>query len=355
MLITYSTLRTLEQNQGRFNYLKYLLNMYLRFYPSVFGAILFYYLLPLFGDGPFWYLVDRYHVEACRKQLWSSLLTYNFYEINLDDFIQNSICNISSWWVNSCFHLILFSPLILVPLYRLRSSTSLVVMFLTIIGGCFVSINHIAHKGVPYMNQLSRMESIFEDSFYSIFYTWPFYHHISTFALGMLVGFLIRRYPNLYLGGRFGESLLSIIFLTLTFYGFVWTGEMLSSKSNFFETINESRTNLEIFLNVSVGKLMFCSGFLWIFYFCCTRPKSFWSRLFSIQSLQPFYGLSLGLYLINFLPPLWTVFSTKELIDFDDYFIMKNSAFNFTMTVVLAYLINVLFERPVLNLMKLFG
>lgn len=91
LLLAYSTLRSLEKNNGRFNYCQYIINIYLRFYPTVFGTILIYYLLPLFSQGPFWHLLDQYYVESCRQQLFSSLFTYNFYTSNLEHFAQHSM------------------------------------------------------------------------------------------------------------------------------------------------------------------------------------------------------------------------------------------------------------------------
>ena len=84
LLLTYSTLRNLERSKGRFNYLSFALNIYLRFYPAVFGVILFYYLLPLMADGPFWSRLDKFHVEACRRTLMESMLTYNFYTLDVE-------------------------------------------------------------------------------------------------------------------------------------------------------------------------------------------------------------------------------------------------------------------------------
>lgn len=129
------------------------------------------------------------------------------------------------------------------------------------------------------MNELALMNSITEESFYSIFYTWPFIHHIGPFVLGMLFGYLIRKFPNLPLGGRIGEIVLNVVFVGLSVIGFDWTQTMLKSNvgggdlASLLISRQPSTSRLEIFLNISVGKLMFVIGFLWLFYYCCTRPK----------------------------------------------------------------------------------
>jgi hypothetical protein len=91
LLATYSMIGTLERNNGKFNYLNYLINLYLRFYPSIFGTILMYYLLPLVGSGPFWHLADTQYVESCRKFLWPNLLSYNYYVLDLEEFVHSSM------------------------------------------------------------------------------------------------------------------------------------------------------------------------------------------------------------------------------------------------------------------------
>lgn len=151
-----------------------------------------------------------------------------------------------------------------------RSKYAIYLAVLAILTGCGLSIGHLEIKGVPFMNQISKMKSITEDGFYSIFYTWPFIHHISTFSFGILVGYLIRFRPNIPLGGRVGEFLLTVSFTMMSVLGFYWTQNMLKS-SDTVSSLDHSGSTFEVYLNITVGKLMFCSGFLWFFYYCCTK------------------------------------------------------------------------------------
>lgn len=122
------------------------------------------------------------------------------------------------------------------------------------------------------------MTAIFEEAFYSIFYTWPAHHHLGPFAAGILVGYLIRRHPRIYLGGVFGETILSVVFVGLSAFGFYWTQDMLRLPEGGSEEVgglattflSDGPSDIEVYLNVSIGKLMFVAGFLWIFYLCCT-------------------------------------------------------------------------------------
>lgn len=210
-------------------------------------------------------------------------------------------------------------------MHWLSNQLSIILLVLVIVAGCLTSIGHIWYQNIPYMLHLNKMESIFEELFYSIWYTWPFIHHIAPFTLGILVAFLIRRYPDLYFGGIIGELLLTIVFIGLSFLGYHWTQSMTKSTNDWLSMLtSETISTWEIYLNISIGKLMFCAGFMWIFYLCCSNRHRTLNKVLNIKQMQPFYNLSLGLYLTNFIPPLLVTFSTKELIDFDDFFIVSN-------------------------------
>lgn len=223
------------------------------------------------------------------------------------------------------FHLILLSPLLILPLHYSFHSVWLV--FLTIVLGCSVSVGHILYKGIPFMTEMSRMNSIFEESFYSIFYTWPFIHHISSFVLGILFGYLVRKHPKLNLGGWLGEVVLTIIFTCCTLFGFYWTQDLLKSNSELTSLIAPPPLSkyheYEIYLNLTVGKMLWCVGFLWWYYICCTGRWPRLNQIFNWPWLQPFYSLSIGLYLTNFIPILFTTFSTHQVIEFTDFLIVS--------------------------------
>ena len=296
MLMTYTTLGALDRRKGSFNYVWFVISMYFRFYPAVFGAILMYFLLPLFGSGPFWSLLDEYHVQTCRTNLAPNLLSYNFYLLDLEEFTRHSMCNIASWWVTSCFHLVLLAPIIILPMYHYRSYGFIWAIIL-LLGGSAASVAHIILEKVPFMNQIGAMSSILENSFYSIFYTWPFIHHIGPFVAGMLVGYLIRRAPKLWLGGRIGQIILSALFIGSTVFSFLWTESMLRGGVELGDLITGPKeptfeSKMEVYLNVTVGKVMFVSGFLWLFYLCCTNRAS---KFFYFNIITIFVNLFLKL------------------------------------------------------------
>ena len=61
----------------------------------------------------------------------------------------------------------------------------------------------------------------------------------------------------------------------------------------------------------------------------------------------------MGLYLTNFIPPLYFTFTSRDMIDFNDNYILKTLPASLTLTIILAYILHILFERPVMNLLKI--
>ena len=72
--------------------------------------------------------------------------------------------------------------------------------------GCIVAIAPKLLFDIPHIydrnqNSMQQMEVLRHHYFGTE-------QHISSYLMGMIVGFLIKRYPNLYLGGRIGELFL---------------------------------------------------------------------------------------------------------------------------------------------------
>jgi hypothetical protein len=54
---------------------------------------------------------------------------------------------------------------------------------------------------------------------------WMFYlpnNHASAFMMGMLIGFVTKRHPNVYLGGKWGERVIWLVTISLSVYSLVW-------------------------------------------------------------------------------------------------------------------------------------
>ncbi|CAG2180159.1 unnamed protein product, partial [Oppiella nova] len=86
--------------------------------------------------------------------------------------------------------------------------------------------------------------------------------HLVSYAIGMLTGYVIRYKPNLYFGGRVGETILWITCTTSTFAAIYWI--------NHFYDVYYPLTTTETLLMMAFSKPLYLLGWVWLFYACST-------------------------------------------------------------------------------------
>jgi hypothetical protein len=84
--------------------------------------------------------------------------------------------------------------------------------------------------------------------------------HFAPYACGILLGYIIRKKPNIYLGGKIGESIIWIICGSMSVWAYFW-------HSNWFV---EEPSQMNMFLHMAFGKLMWVAGLGWIIFACST-------------------------------------------------------------------------------------
>ncbi|CAG2173825.1 unnamed protein product [Oppiella nova] len=122
LLLSYGVLRKLDKSGGRFNYPMFIFQRWLRFFILMFGALLFFYIFPLTGDGPVWHIGVGWVTPGCQNP--RNLLKID--DIKEQLIIANSKvlhlkCNPPTWFLSSLLQLTLIGPCIqiiyLVPLH----------------------------------------------------------------------------------------------------------------------------------------------------------------------------------------------------------------------------------------------
>ena len=128
--------------------------------------------------------------------------------------------------------------------------------------GSFICIVPKVFFDIPHYYELAKWKSL-ETGYASVKH--HFYgtqQHLHTYAFGILTGYLIRKHPNLYFGGRIGELFLWVFSWWLTFYSMWWTRDWTSLSYVVDET--------ELYIWQMFGKLMFIAGWSWLLYACGT-------------------------------------------------------------------------------------
>jgi hypothetical protein len=190
LLTTYSLIGRLQKGK-RIVIWRELMDRYFRIMPSIIFLILFCtFLLPHLSSGPMWNLVVTSHAEICKKYWWRNVLLLQNW------FGYNSICLTNTHHVSIDWHLYVVATFLTIFLYKYPRRGIEVISYLAL-------LSTVARFYVTYFNKLSihiffgiRISKISEvaDKMYII----PHYR-FTVYALGMMVGYFLRKYRNIRL------------------------------------------------------------------------------------------------------------------------------------------------------------
>ena len=109
---------------------------------------------------------------------------------------------------------------------------------------------------------------------WSIHYWGPI-NYFQTYIIGILVAYMVRRKPTIYLGGKVGEVLIWITTIFTSLSLLYWQRNFLL-PGYCFEALN----GLEVYVYIVFHKLLYLSSFSWLIYACCTG-RGGWSSFFN--------------------------------------------------------------------------
>ncbi|CAG2181700.1 unnamed protein product, partial [Oppiella nova] len=146
----------------------------------------------------------------------ASLLFYNNYMTSFDQ-----ICNLPSTTFSALFQLHLFAPLLLL-LLNLKLA-GYIILALLVVMGCLLSISRrflLDFLIAPF--EVARMESVPEITHSFIHYLGSTEQNISTFIVGLVWGYLIRKKPDAIKIGKNTLLCLWVFFLGLPQIASYW-------------------------------------------------------------------------------------------------------------------------------------
>jgi hypothetical protein len=162
--------------------------------------------------------------------------------------------------------------------------------------------------------------------------------------LGMLLGYLLRHKPDLYLGGKIGETFCWIFSLSMSFGAMFWHGNWFLEPPN--------QTSLYFYLLFS--KIFWCVGWAWIIFACATGRAKSLNNFLSATTFKPWTRLALGVCLFHTFPLMYRFSTNRYLIDINDYSVFSGLMFDYLVSFLLAYISYILFENPFANLIQIF-
>ena len=92
---------------------------------------------------------------------------------------------------------------------------------------------------------------------------WGIEAHVQLYVVGILIGYIIRRHPKAYLGGRWGELLIWLTTWSMTTYAIFW-------HKDYYKYSEYKVTQQEIINWIAFSKVCYAAGWCWAFYACTT-------------------------------------------------------------------------------------
>jgi len=163
------------------------------------------------------------------------------------------------------FQVFAFAPIVFLIFYN-KPKIGLILTPLLLLMGSFVALAPKIIFGIPHFFEYKqfRIPSELMQSLRHHFLGVE--QHTGSYILGILLGYLIKYKPNLYLGGRIGESFIWIITIVITFWGIIWNKDFMKFDYNLTQT--------ELLFWIGLDKYMWTAFWFWIIYMGATGRGS---------------------------------------------------------------------------------
>ncbi|XP_077994444.1 nose resistant to fluoxetine protein 6-like [Glandiceps talaboti] len=342
LLVTYLTLRELMEGR-KINWFLFYFHRFWRLTP-VYMFVLFFttYLVPYFGNGPYAQIMNE-NENPCIKYWWTNLLYIN----NIVPWIATTeiFCFPVSWYLANDMQFYIISPIAIVLLYKKPRLGYLVLSALMII--CLgsrlgISIHRDLTSSITAQGQLEGQSMTY--FVYSVYYYPKPWTRISTYLVGMIVGYLliktkckvkINKVINLVCWCAAWVIALSVL------YGLYGTqhGHTLSRPVDV--------------LYMTVCRLAWSVAIGWLTFACLTGNGGPINAILSWKAWIPISRLTYCAYLTHFYVILVYGMNQDRLINLSDL----NQTYMYIAGLVIAYcisfVVSLMAEAPMMRLEKI--
>ncbi|XP_054155916.1 nose resistant to fluoxetine protein 6-like [Oppia nitens] len=350
-LLSYSVYSKLQKNNGRLNYLTFILKRWLRFATLMFGSVLFIYLFPLTGSGPIWHIGVGWVTTGCQnsQNLWKMLFfVHNFRDEHLERLsIANSKCNPPSWFLGVLMQLTLAGPLVVLLVYRSRKYGTLALVVLLAIG-LFASIGpYLLFNIRPYLQLWDLDAIIYTVSKSFTWYNFTANNFITAFTVGIGYGLLLNSSSS-----RHKKSISKLATLLLNWLSLATCLAVYFYNITFWH-LDHSAPLVNILLWLTIGKLFYCLGFGWLCFALCTGRAELLNKILSWYILRPIARLSFGIYILHYLVIMNRIFTNHYTYNMTDKYMYEHFIVDLIYDILLAYVFYMIIECPLTNITEL--
>ncbi|XP_065198612.1 nose resistant to fluoxetine protein 6-like [Sycon ciliatum] len=199
LLVTFLTLKHMESTGGQMKWPMFYIHRFLRLTPLyMFVILMVIYVTPYIGQGPIWPHLMQGMGDTCKKYWWTNLLYINnFYPTGLA-----SECIGWSWYLANDMQFFIISPIVIVAAYRFHKAGVAVTCGFLIVS-CIIIRAALTYSFNDHLSVFTfgvntdQMPVAVRPTrnMGDVLYTKP-YTRVATYAIGMVVGYTIRRMPN---------------------------------------------------------------------------------------------------------------------------------------------------------------
>lgn len=336
ILLSYTTLRTLRKNGGKFQVVRFVLRRVWRLSPCILFVMGGLFLLPLVDRGPNWPESIGLEIERCYKHWWATL----FYMNSWGDF--HETCMIHTWYLSADLQLYLLSAIPVYLLYRWPRLGFMCCISLIFSSMCVVAVITYVYHLYPTILFLSpdveQMRLVG-----TVIYLRPF-THLAPYLIGVLVGYALVENMDqkpMKVIGALGGWLSSLSLLSAVLFGaFKWHNGLnaLPWESAFYGSVHRGAWGI---------------GLGWIVYACCTGRGSFINTFLSWRIFNPISRLTYLMYLIHMVAIWQRNGSRRESFYLRHYDFIYEFFGNMVCATTLAFVGHLLVEAPFAALDKI--
>ncbi len=170
-------------------------------------------------------------------------------------------CNISTWFLSASFQLYLIAPIMFVPLYK-WPKFGITLNIIILLFSIFLNISPKFIINYLHFYEPTRVTSIRASLTVNSNYQLNTFHYVCTFSIGTLTGYMLRKHPNIYIGGPIVERILTFIAFAIIPLMYIW--------NNSFWILNDSAPEISVAFYIAFAKFFWGLSFAWIWFACCT-------------------------------------------------------------------------------------
>ena len=116
---------------------------------------------------------------------------------------------------------------------------------------------------VPHIIEMFLLKNQNKTMMIYAYYYWPTCNYFYSFLYGIFVGYLVKHKPNLYLGGRIGEFIITILSISTTIL-------VIYSRHNYYSKVELFTKYYILELYILFHKPLYLLGYSWLVYGCAT-------------------------------------------------------------------------------------